>query len=74
LCGNPLSNVEQGLTLFRRKTSAARTGITGRYPTKSRVWKIIVPSLGIATHEAPWILSIIRCNDTERDEPLHTFG
>lgn len=68
--GNPLPDVEQRLTLLRRKASAARTGIIGRYPMKSRIWQIIVPSSGIAAHEAPWIFSIICCNDTERDEPL----
>ena len=64
VCADLLADFEKSPALFARKTSAARPGIIGRHdPMKSGAGKIIVPSLGIAAHEAPWILSIIRCND-----------
>jgi hypothetical protein len=69
-----LPDIEKRLALLRGKTPAARPRIVGRNPMKSPVWKIIVPSLGIAAHEAPWILPIILCTAAGRDEPLHTSG
>jgi hypothetical protein len=36
---------------------------------KSAAGEIIVCSLGIAAHEAPWMLSIIRWKVVKQDEP-----
>jgi hypothetical protein len=47
---DPLSDFEQGMTLFAAKPPAARSRLIGHNPMKSSGWKIIVPSLGIAVH------------------------
>jgi hypothetical protein len=47
-----LSDIEKRLALFSGKTATTRLRILGRNPMESTVWKI-VPSLGIAAHEAP---------------------
>jgi hypothetical protein len=71
-----VSYFEQGTTLLAAKPPTTRPGfIGGHNAMKSSGGKIIVPSLGIAAHEAPWVLSILPCNNTAKDtKPLSMSG
>jgi hypothetical protein len=68
-------HIEQRPTLLTGKGWAPRSWRVSRHNSmKSCDGQIIVPTLGIAAHEAPCTLSIIRSNEAERIEPLSTFG
>jgi hypothetical protein len=70
-----LTNFEQSTALFAAQAPAAWPGFIGWHNAmKSSGGKIIVPSLGIAAHDAPWVLSLFPCNIASRIAALSTSG